>query len=151
MLLLLLLVSTPKKRSISLPVTEISLSVVSSSVSRCPVAVVQQINGLQVCSDGVAGRFVCFLYLGSSTCVVFPGGGGMRFLFHCFCERVGFFYGIPNYCGVGGGWWLFRPLVLWSAVVDLCSTPVLHKLAADGRSSTRLRLGASRRRFLRPQ
>jgi hypothetical protein len=42
--------------------------------------------------------------------------------------------------------------VLRLAALDLCSTPTLHKVAANGRSSSKLRLGvASRRRFLRLQ
>jgi hypothetical protein len=62
--------------------------------------------------DVVPVRLFCFLYFGSGTCVVFYGGGGMRFLFPYFCEREGFFDGIPDGSSVGGGRWLF-----WSSVL----------------------------------
>jgi hypothetical protein len=99
--------------------------------------------------DVVAVRLFCFLYFGSGTCVVFYGGGGMRFLFPYFCEREGFFDGIPDGSSVGGGRWLFWSSVLWPVAADLCSTLVLRKVTTDGRSSSKLHLGdASGRQFL---
>jgi hypothetical protein len=100
----------------------------------------------------IPARLFCFFYFGSGTCVVFYSDRGMKFLFSYFCEREGFFDDIPNGSSVGDGRWLFRSSVLWPPPVDLCSTPVLHKVVADGHSSSKLCLGdASGRQFLRLQ
>jgi hypothetical protein len=55
------------------------------------------------------------------------GGGGL-------CD------GIPD-SGVGGGWSVTGSSVLRLAASDLCSTPALRKMADNGRSSSKVRLG----------
>jgi hypothetical protein len=59
--------------------------------------------------------------------------------FPYFCEREGLCDGIPN-GGVDDGWWVVGSSALRTAVLDLCSTLALRKMAVDGRSSSKLRL-----------
>jgi hypothetical protein len=110
--------------------------------SAAAIQLCRQINGLQARSDdggvvfGVgAARLSYSLYSGS---VMFYDGGGMRSLFPYFCEREGLCDGIPD-GGVDGGWWVSGSSVLRPAAVDLCSTLALHKMAADGHSSSKVR------------
>jgi hypothetical protein len=58
-----------------------------------------------------------------------------------FCERAGFFDGIPDDGGVSGGSWWFRSSVVWLAASDLLSSLVLHKMVADGLSSSMVCFG----------
>jgi hypothetical protein len=71
--------------------------------------------------------------------------------FPYFCEREGFYDGIPD-GGVGDGWWVAGSSALRPVVPDLCSTLALRKMAADGHSSSKMRLGVGPgRRFVRLQ
>jgi hypothetical protein len=60
--------------------------------------------------------------------------------FPYFCESERFYDGIPG-GGVGDGRWVAGSLALQPAASDLCSTLTIRKMAADGRSSSKLRLG----------
>jgi hypothetical protein len=66
----------------------------------------------------------------------FWGAPASFVLFPYFCEREGLCDGIPD-GGVGGGWWVTGSSVLRLVAPDLCSTPALHKVAANGRSSSK--------------
>jgi hypothetical protein len=81
-----------------------------------------------------------------------PEGAPESFVrFPYFCEREGFCDGIPD-GGVGDGWWVVGSSALRPAAPDLCSTLALRKMAADRRSSSKLRLGVvPGRRFVRLQ
>jgi hypothetical protein len=68
------------------------------------------------------------------------GRSGVVRSFPYFCEREGFYDGIPD-GGVGNGWWVARSSALRPAAPDLYSTLTLHKMVADGCSSSKLRLG----------
>ena len=99
-----------------------------------------------LCS-GSGGRVKLSAEDGGATATVyfrgFPisGGGGKSFVWPLFCEMVGLF-GIPvGFRGraasdVGGGGLVFPSPVVWLAAVDLASSPLLLKMAADVLSSS---------------
>ena len=103
---------------------------------RCFCCLCSDSGGRVKLSVDVAGAAI--VYSGG-----FPisGSGGMSFVWPLFCERVGLF-GIPmGFRGraasvVGGGGRVFPTSVVRLAAVDLASSPVLLKMAADVHSTS---------------
>jgi hypothetical protein len=94
--------------------------------------------GLLFLCLGKEASFGGCLFAGS---VRVPEGALESFIrFPYFCKREGFCDGIPD-GGVGDGWWVAGSSALRPVAPDLCSTLALRKMAADGRSSSKLRLG----------
>jgi hypothetical protein len=78
-----------------------------------------------------AVRCFCLLCLGSGCCVVSGGRGGSFVPLSC--------EGVRFYCAIDGS---SKGRRSWSPVAsELFSSPYLHKQAADGRSSSSMRLG----------
>jgi hypothetical protein len=88
------------------------------------------ISNLQACSDEVGGavvRFSWLFYFGSGS-----GVGGRLSIFTLFCESVGLYVGISD----GGGGLFFKSPVVWQPVAaDCSSSPFLHMMVADVRST----------------